>query len=638
MAYVVQSSLCWLVLYGFYGLFLRRQTFFRYNRAYLLLGLLAGLCLPLLSQYLQGHPASASLVAELPVVYIGWVEPVIFAETGSAMPPTFSVKRIIWAIYLMGVGLFMLRTIGGLVQLWRLARQGKRRVYDGYTLCEVASMGSPFSFFKLIFWPTRIRLNSKEGRAIFAHEQAHIRLGHSYDLLMVELLGVLFWFNPIIYIYKKSLRDVHEYQADAAVLEQVPIRPYGQMLLYQARYNSASLLPMGNYFFTKQIKERIMMMTKQPSSKRNLWIYLMAIPSLIMMGMLSFQTEVTAEIPGKVIEMEQEPDEMPIFAGCEGEMDQEARKNCSFEQLIAYVSKHLEYPATAKNAGKEGMAVVAFTVAADGSVEEVSLVTDPGLGMGAEAMRVVNSMPKWNPAKKDGLPISVEMKLPIQFKLAEAEKKNASQGVDQLPIFPGCDLSLDGEERIKCSNNKMIQFISKHLVYPNEAAKNGIEGMVLVSFMVEKDGSVSEVKSLKEIGGGCDEEVMRVVYSMPDWEPGLKEGVPVRTEMKLPVRFVAAQAKEMSQKPIQYDLKLDNYRLAPNPVRDQVEINFKGQEGDLQIRIIDTNGKVLFQEASNQFNGFYHKQVDLSKAAKGLYFLQIRQNGQAFIDRFSILD
>jgi len=384
------------------------------------------------------------------------------------------------------------------------------------------------------------------------------------------------------------------------------------------------------------------MMTKQPSSKRRLWIYLMALPTLLLMGMLSFQTNASAEVPGAILTeamtVETDPDEMPTFAGCEGETDAEQKKRCSFEQLIAYVSKNLKYPAAAKNAGKEGMAVVSFTVAADGSVDAVSLVSDPGDGMGTEAVRVVESMPRWAPGAKDGKAVAVEMKLPIRFKLDETDKKVALQQVDQLPVFVGCDATLEGDALRQCSNQKMIEFVSKNMIYPKAAVENGIEGMVVVSFMVEADGSVSEVKSVKGIGGGCEEEVMRVLYSMPDWKPGMKDGKPVRTELKLPVKFVAAQAEAMSQKKIQYDLKLSDYRLAPNPARDQVEINFQGEKGDLQVRIFDANGKVVFQEASNQFAGFYSKQVDLSSAAQGLYFLQIRQNGKAFIDRFTVVE
>lgn len=642
LAYLLQSSLCWLVFYGFYWLFLRKQTFFHYNRAYLLLSLMAGLLMPLLGQYLQVNHAGDPIIAELPVVYIGWIEPVVTVESTSTQAAGGSHQQWWLLIYLLGAGLFLLRLLKGFYQLWRLSRQAETFVHAGYRLFTSASIVSPFSFFRLIFWSPAIRLQSEEGKAIFAHERAHIRLGHSFDLLLVEVLRVIFWFNPIFHFYKKSLRNVHEYQADAAVLQRVPVRPYGQMLLYQARYNSANLLPMGNYFFTKQIKERIMMMTKQPSSRRKLWLYLAALPGLLILGMLTFQTEATAVTPGltsvQSMMVETDPDEMPTFAGCEEETDTEKKKQCSFEHLITYVSKNLKYPAAAKSAGKEGMAVVSFTIAADGSVDAVSLMVDPGDGMGAEAIRVVQSMPNWTPGTKDGQAVAVEMKLPIKFKLDESDQKVTLQEADQLPVFAGCDADLEGEALRECSNSQMIQFIGEHLVYPKAAAENGIEGMVVVSFVVEKDGSVSEVKGLRGIGGGCEEEVMRVVYSMPNWQPGTKDGQPVRTELKLPVKFVAAQAEAMNQKKIQYDLKLSDYRLSPNPARDQIEINFKGEDGDLQVCIFDTNGKVIFQEASNQFAGFYSKQIDLSGAAQGMYFVQIRQHGKAFIDRFSVVE
>lgn len=641
MAYLLESSLCWLVFYTFYYLFLRKQTFFQYNRSYLLLALLSGLLLPLVNQYLAGQFPEEPILAELPVVYVGWVEPIVFNELGTEEASgVFSWKNFLLGLYLLGLSLFLGRLLYGFYKLWRLRLQSDIFRFNGLRVYETPQIASPFSFFNHIFWSPKLPLKSKEGATIFAHEQAHIRLGHSYDLLLVELLTVFFWFNPIFHFYKKSLRNVHEYQADAAVLEQVPVRPYGQMLLYQARYNDAALLPMGNYFLTKQIKERIMMMTKQPSSKRKLWIYLFAVPTLFFMGMVVFQTEAVAEIPSnetrEPVTAVTDPDEMPTFAGCEGETDADKKKQCSLEHLFAYVFKNLKYPKVARNAGQEGMAVVSFTIAEDGQVTDASLVLDPGSGMGEEALRVVKTMPKWNPGIKDGAPVAVEMKLPVKFKLDEEDKKKVYQEVEQLPVFAGCDESLTGEELKQCSNQKMIEFIGKNLVYPKTAAQSGIEGMVVVSFIVEKDGSISEVKGLKGIGGGCDEEVMRVVYSMPNWRPGIEDGKPVRTELKLPVKFVAEQAEKMSQKPIRYELNLQDYRLAPNPTQDQIEINFKGEAGDLQVRIFDSKGQLVFQDATNQFSGFYRKQVNLSEQGTGIYFLQVRQQGKAFIDKIVV--
>lgn len=640
VAYLIQSSLCWMVFYGFYLAFLRKQTFFHYNRSYLLLSVLAGLLLPLLRQYLTNHFPEEPLLAELPVVYVGWVEPIVFAETAapsasSALP----IEAILGTAYFAGMSLFLGRLLYGFYRLWRLRQQSETRRFQGYWVHETPMISSPFSFFQRIFWNPKMELTSREGQAIFAHEQAHIRLGHSYDLLLLEVLSVLFWFNPIFHFYKKSLRNVHEYQADAAVLRRVPVRPYGQMLLYQARYNDAALLPMGNYFLTKQIKERIMMMTKQPSSKRKLWIYFLAVPTVLFMGLLVFQEEVAAEGTQPVSELMAgitDPDEMPTFEGCEGESDADQKQQCTLQHLFAYVSKNMKYPEAAHAEGKEGMAVVSFTIAEDGQVTLVNLVSDPGSGMGDEAVRVVKGMPKWNPGMKEGKPVAVEMKLPVKFKLQGDESKKVFQEVDQLPVFAGCDATLEGDALRQCSNQKLVEFIGKNLVYPKMAAETGIEGMVVVSFIVEKDGSIGEVKGLKGIGGGCDEEVMRVVYSMPNFSPGLKDGKPVRTELKLPVKFVADQAKSMSKKAIQYDLKLQDYRLAPNPTTGRIEVNFKGEDGDLQVRIFDTKGQMVFQDAKTQFSGFYSQQVDLSEKGSGVFFLQIRQNGKAFIDKIVV--
>ena len=105
------------------------------------------------------------------------------------------------------------------------------------------------------------------------------------------------------------------------------------------------------------------------------------------------------------------------------------------------------------------------------------------------------------------------------------------QIVEQMPAFPG------GEE-------KLLEFLSKNIEYPEEARKAEIQGRVFVGFVVEKDGSVGDVKVLRGIGGGCDEEAVRVVKSMPKWKPGMHKGEPVRVSYQIPIHFKLEDTQE----------------------------------------------------------------------------------------------
>ena len=104
------------------------------------------------------------------------------------------------------------------------------------------------------------------------------------------------------------------------------------------------------------------------------------------------------------------------------------------------------------------------------------------------------------------------------------DKNGVYQIVDQMPKFPG------GEQAL-------MDYVSKNVVYPKEAQEKGISGRVFVGFIVEKDGSVSDVKVLRGIGGGCDEEAVRVISGLPKWKPGKQEGKPVRVSYQMPINF-----------------------------------------------------------------------------------------------------
>jgi len=205
---------------------------------------------------------------------------------------------------------------------------------------------------------------------------------------------------------------------------------------------------------------------------------------------------------------------------------------------------------------------VSFVVERDGSVNEVKVMRGIGGGCDEEAVRVIKGMPKWKPGIQKGKPVRVSYQIPIMFKLGQTndeykttvktviagddehswktstatipdnpakekmqpDKNGVYQIVEEMPMFPG------GEQA-------MLDYVSKNVVYPEEAINKGIAGRVFVSFIVEKDGSVNEVEVMRGIGGGCDEEAVRVVKSMPKWKPGKMKGKPVRVSYMMPIIF-----------------------------------------------------------------------------------------------------
>ena len=230
--------------------------------------------------------------------------------------------------------------------------------------------------------------------------------------------------------------------------------------------------------------------------------------------------------------------------------------------LMEYVSKNVVYPEEAKEKEIQGRVFISFVVEKDGSIGEVKVLRGIGGGCDEESVRVISDMPKWKPGKQKGEAVRVSYQIPIMFKLGQTndeykttvktviagddehswkastatipdnpakasmkpDKDGVYQIVDEMPQYPGGEAA-------------MMDYVAQNVVYPKEAQEKGISGRVFVGFIVEKDGSVSEVKVLRGIGGGCDEEAVRVIKAMPKWKPGKMKGKPVRVSYMMPIIF-----------------------------------------------------------------------------------------------------
>jgi len=420
--YLIQSSLAWGLLYFIYWGFLEGTTFYRLNRYYLLASLGLGLILPYACQKYPGLGFSPTSSFDLPTVWVGW------QDLAAQAPIASSTGGFPWlgALYTLGLLLMLSRFGYAIFQISALRKEAERLPGQGYELLLSNSTTTPFSFFKWLFWNPKVDPETSNGKPMRLHEEAHIKEWHSLDVLFLEVLQIIFWFNPIIYLYKRAIKNVHEFQADAAVLQHMSIRPYGQLLLYQARYNDSELL-LVNHFFSKQIKKRIHMMTKQNSTRSRLLGYALILPAVFMMVLLftdkQAQAEPLSDTGSSIFERITDPDEMPVYGDCSDATDAKSKKKCSNTNLINFIVKEMKYPAAAKKAGTEGMAVVSFTINKKGKVVDASIVKDVGNGCGEEALRVVKTLKTWTPGQKDGKAVNVEMKLPFQFKLDDKDKK-----------------------------------------------------------------------------------------------------------------------------------------------------------------------------------------------------------------------
>lgn len=430
--YLAQSGISLALLYAVYWLFLRKETFFNVNRTYLVLSVLFSLLFPLLRfKFFIPAGEETTFYVLLDAVTI----------SSSKIEQTFTQNRsaleYFIIVYFTGVSIFGARFIFQIGQLlWIVNKYGITR-HEGMRVVFVDSNYSPFSFFNIIFI-NRKEMNQENIGEIIAHEQVHVRQNHSIDLILLEFLTIVQWFNPVIWFYRTSVKSVHEYLADEGVLQSGynPVS-YQQALLGQTL--GIQVNDLTNNFNHSLLTKRFIMMTKNKSNQLAKLKALLVAPLAFMLA-VAFTTSPVVQTMAQVESKKQQqesPTPPPV-------------------------------PPPPPNAELQ------------------------------------------NPQEAD-VPIFVV--------------------VEVMPEFPGGD-----EARMK--------YLVENIKYPEEARKKGIQGTVYVTFIVEKDGKISEVRVLRGIGGGCDEEAIRVVENMPNWTPGKQRGEAVRVQFNMPFRFTLGEKTE----------------------------------------------------------------------------------------------
>ena len=208
-------------------------------------------------------------------------------------------------------------------------------------------------------------------------------------------------------------------------------------------------------------------------------------------------------------------EEMPMFPGGPAE-------------LKKYLKESIRYPQQAIDDKAEGKVIVGFVIYEDGTIGEAKIEESVHDALDREALRIVNSMPRWSPGKMKGKPKNTKYRVPINFELPkETTDKMCFEMVEQIPMFPGGPAA-------------MKEFIVKNTRYTAEMKKKGINGRVVVSFVVNEDGYISDTHVVKGIDPLFDQEALRVVRLMPRWVPGQQNGKKVKVRYNVPLNFMPA--------------------------------------------------------------------------------------------------
>lgn len=210
------------------------------------------------------------------------------------------------------------------------------------------------------------------------------------------------------------------------------------------------------------------------------------------------------------------------------------------EALMKFINSNLRYPKKAIKNNTQGRAVVQFIVNENGSISEAVEINGCDAELAAEAVRVVKSMPTWTPAQKDGKDVASIINFPINFRLSDSsEAAPAPAPVAASAVAEDGPVVTNPDENASYigGDDALMNFFNANIKYPKNAQKNGIEGQVIIQFVVNTNGSISDAKIINKCDPDLGEEALRIVKSMPAWNPAKKDGKIVRSLFNIPIRF-----------------------------------------------------------------------------------------------------
>jgi TonB family protein len=400
--YLLEASVCLTVWYLFYRLMLHRETHFGWNRLFIGLAVLSSLIIPALDIRLQPD----TLPGQSSVLYEFTLAPVLVEK-----PQHIFWLNVLRYGYWAGVGVFACRLLFQIIHLIRFAYQRPSTRHGSYRLILTGGHFPTFSFFRLLFWNDAQNLPEANREQILTHELAHIRAGHSLDVLLMEVLKIVFWFNPIVYLWKNTLQEVHEYLADAAVTRKYVPDTYIQLMVKQALQQSN--LSFASSFNQSAIKKRIAMIQKTETARAAIWKFAFSLPIIAVLVFLyacSEEKSVAEPVAGSRAKSANSEE---VFMVVE---DQPSPVGGT-EAFYKFIAENLKYPDQARRMGIEGRVFAQFIVDTDGTLTDVQILKGIGAGCDEEVVKLLQRAPKWSPGRQKGEAVRVQMSVPVVFKL-----------------------------------------------------------------------------------------------------------------------------------------------------------------------------------------------------------------------------
>lgn len=481
--YSIKVAICLVAFYLFYKLLLSRDTFHAFNRATLLLLMLLSLVLPFVSLSIDEPTVVNNGMVQVEQLLVAGV-------TGEdTQPASLTLVQVLFMVYMVGVVVSVGREIVSLAGLYKLISGRDHVTIDnGIRIIVIDGDMAPFSWFNNIVIS---RSDYESGRReILIHEMAHISHHHSLDILLCNVLLIFQWFNPAVWLLRRELRNIHEYEADEAVLASGANAAEYQLLLIRKAVGER-LFSMANNLNHNSLKKRITMMLTKRSNPWNRVKVLLTVP-VAAVAVVAFATP-KAESLSREIEHE---------------------SDAIVSSVVKSTSDKAALVAQGKTSGEE-------TVNAMGRADDTFIAN--------EIQRMTST------------------------------DDDVYEVVEKMPAFPG-------------GIAELMKYLSSNIKYPVEAHKAGIQGRVVVSFVVNKDGTVKDAKIVRSVDKSIDAEALRVISAMPKWQPGYQDGKAVSVRYTVPVTF---RLTGESGKVQSAEAGNDNINVKMSSDNNNVNISFK---------------------------------------------------------------
>ena len=422
---MIKVAIYTAAFYLVYTIVLSRDTSYGRNRAFILLSLTSALVFPFFT--LQAfQPSDIPLFGKV-------LSEVFVTGTSTEINDITSAQntfQLISSIYIMGVILFSLKLfidLGNLVLLVLRKRTPDTniiRFHDFHT--------SGFSALGYIF--INSMLDQDEAAEIIKHEQNHIRKHHFLDIIFVEIIKILQWFNPMIHLFDRSLRAIHEYQADNDLLNSgVTIINYQRLLLNQV-FKSKAFNLTNSFSNPSLIRKRMIMMTRKRTSAIAGLKLLSVLPVAIFVFLVisAFNVNTTAQTEDLNVEAPPPPPPPPAIdeKNQNTAAEEEAMSESAFvaveempefpggdAELLKFIAENTIYPQIAKVNSIQGRVIVRFCITPTGGISRASILKGASPELDAEALRVVGKLPTFKPGKQNGKAVPVWYMVPITFTL-----------------------------------------------------------------------------------------------------------------------------------------------------------------------------------------------------------------------------